>query len=142
MPPSRAFATTLAWSSPPSTPVSAKPLEQMIAKPHLREQLNSNACRLYDGLTALGFVTGPAASPIVAATMPDVERAIAMWNGLLQSGVYLNLALPPAMPDSRPLLRASISAAHTHEQIDQVLKVFAEVGAALGVIDGQQRAFA
>lgn len=117
-------------------------LEQMIAKPQLREQLNSNACRLYDGLTALGFVTGPAASPIVAATMPDVERAIAMWNGLLQSGVYLNLALPPATPDSRPLLRCSISAAHTHEQIDQVLKVFAEVGTALGVIDGQQRAFA
>ena len=37
--------------------------------------------------------------------MPDQERAIGMWNMLLANGVYLNLALPPATPDSRPLLR-------------------------------------
>jgi 8-amino-7-oxononanoate synthase len=62
-----------------------------------------------------------------------------MWNGLLQQGVYLNLALPPATPDSRPLLRASVSAAHTDEQIDKVLSVFAEVGASLGLIENQRQ---
>ena len=45
-----------------------------------------------------------------------------MWNALLQNGVYLNLALPPATPDNRPLLRSSVSAAHTPEQIDTVLE--------------------
>jgi len=58
-----------------------------------------------------------------------------MWNALLQNGVYLNLALPPATPDSRPLLRTSVSAAHSFEQIDQVLAVFAEIGAAMGLIE-------
>jgi 8-amino-7-oxononanoate synthase len=71
----------------------------------------------------------------VAITMPDTERAIGMWNALLQNGVYLNLALPPATPDSRPLLRTSVSAAHTEQQIDQVLAVFAEIGAAMGLIE-------
>jgi 8-amino-7-oxononanoate synthase len=33
----------------------------------------------------MGFQTGPTASPIVAITMPDQERAIGMWNGLLQT---------------------------------------------------------
>ena len=67
--------------------------------------------------------------------MPDQERAIGMWNALLQNGVYLNLALPPATPDSRPLLRTSVSAAHTDEQLEKVLSVFAEIGSAMGLID-------
>jgi 8-amino-7-oxononanoate synthase len=71
----------------------------------------------------------------VAITMPNVESAIGMWNALLQNGVYLNLALPPATPDSRPLLRTSVSAAHTDEQIDQVLATFAELGVAMGLIE-------
>ncbi|OYW28336.1 MAG: 8-amino-7-oxononanoate synthase, partial [Caulobacter sp. 12-67-6] len=99
----------------------------------------ANARRLYDGLSELGFQTGPTASPIVAVTMPDQESAIGMWNALLQNGVYLNLALPPATPDSRPLLRTSVSAAHTDEQIDKVLSVFAQLGQALGLIDNQRQ---
>jgi 8-amino-7-oxononanoate synthase len=101
----------------------------------LRTRLAAHADRLYDGLSGMGFMTGPTSSPIVAITMPDTERAIGMWNALLQNGVYLNLALPPATPDSRPLLRTSVSAAHSFEQIDQVLAVFAEIGVAMGLIE-------
>jgi 8-amino-7-oxononanoate synthase len=119
-------------SLPPAVVASTvTALRRMIEQPELRDRLNRNAKRLYDGLTAMGFLTGPSASPIVAATM---------WNGLLQAGVYLNLALPPATPDSRPLLRASVSAAHTDEQIDAVLKTYGEIGAALGVIEPLKRA--
>jgi 8-amino-7-oxononanoate synthase len=66
--------------------------------------------------------------------MPSQESALAMWNVLLKRGVYLNLALPPATPDSRPLLRSSVSAAHTEAQIDTVLEIFAQVGRELGVL--------
>jgi 8-amino-7-oxononanoate synthase len=122
-------------SLPPATVASTlKALEQLQAKPELRHRLMANAKRLYDGLNTLGFVTGPTSSPIVAVTMPDVERAIAVWNALLASGVYLNLALPPATPDSRPLLRTSVSAAHTDEQIDAVLAAFGEIGRQFGLI--------
>ena len=72
--------------------------------------------------------------------MPDPSSALAMWNGLLEAGVYLNLALPPATPDSRPLLRSSVSAVHTPEQIDAVLSAFAAVGGALGLVRTPQRA--
>jgi 8-amino-7-oxononanoate synthase len=126
------FTASLPPAVVSSTLVALKRLEET---PELRHRLMANARRLYDGLAELGFQTGPTASPIVAITMPDQESAIGMWNMLLQNGVYLNLALPPATPDSRPLLRTSVSAAHTDEQIEKVLTVFAEVGAALGVID-------
>ena len=109
-------------------------LERLETDGGLRARLNANAMRLYDGLNALGFETGPQPTPIVAAAMPDLESALAMWNGLLEAGVYLNLALPPATPDSRPLLRSSVSAAHSSAQIDAVLRAFAQVGAEVGVI--------
>ncbi|EJL28022.1 7-keto-8-aminopelargonate synthetase-like enzyme [Caulobacter sp. AP07] len=126
------FTASLPPSVVSSTVTALRRLEE---QPELRHKLMANARRLYDGLSSMGFMTGPTSSPIVAITMPDTERAIGMWNALLQNGVYLNLALPPATPDSRPLLRTSVSAAHTDEQIDQVLAVFAEVGASMGLIE-------
>ncbi|MDB5455478.1 MAG: 8-amino-7-oxononanoate synthase, partial [Caulobacter sp.] len=127
-------------SLPPAVVASTlTALRRLEERPELRHRLTANARRIYDGLNALGFQTGPICSPIVAVTMPDQERAIAMWNALLTNGVYLNLALPPATPDSRPLLRTSVSAAHTDAQIDKVLEVFAEVGAALGLIEDPMR---
>ena len=126
------FTASLPPAVVSSTVTALRRLEE---QPELRHKLMANARRLYDGLSSMGFMTGPTSSPIVAITMPDTERAIGMWNALLQNGVYLNLALPPATPDSRPLLRTSVSAAHSFEQIDQVLAVFAEIGAAMGLIE-------
>lgn len=126
------FTASLPPAVVSSTVTALRRLEE---QPELRHKLMANARRLYDGLSAMGYITGPTSSPIVAITMPDTERAIGMWNALLQNGVYLNLALPPATPDSRPLLRTSVSAAHSEQQIDQVLAVFAEIGAAMGLIE-------
>jgi 8-amino-7-oxononanoate synthase len=122
-------------SLPPAVVASTlKALEQAEADRTLRPRLQANAQRLYDGLNALGFTTGPSVSPIVAVVMPDMAMALGMWNALLAGGVYLNLALPPATPNNRPLLRTSVSAAHTPEQIDQVLSVFEWVGREQGVL--------
>jgi 8-amino-7-oxononanoate synthase len=126
------FTASLPPAVVSSTVTALRRLEE---QPELRHKLMANARRLYDGLSGMGYITGPTSSPIVAITMPDTEHAIGMWNALLQNGVYLNLALPPATPDSRPLLRTSVSAAHTDEQIDQVLAVFAELGVAMGLIE-------
>ncbi|CAN7217194.1 aminotransferase class I/II-fold pyridoxal phosphate-dependent enzyme [Phenylobacterium sp. LjRoot225] len=128
-------------SLPPGIVASTlKALELAEADRTLRPKLQANAERLFRGLNALGFTTGPKPSPIVAVVMPDLPTALGMWNALLAGGVYLNLALPPATPNNRPLLRTSISAAHTPEQIDQVLDIFEWVGRELGVlpVEGQR----
>ena len=122
-------------SLPPAVVASTlKALERMQAEPGLRSKLAANSQRLFDGLNAMGFTTGATASPIVAVAMSDTAEAVAFWNSLLAQGVYLNLALPPATPDSRPLLRSSVSAAHSFEQIDAVLDAFATVGRSMNLV--------
>jgi 8-amino-7-oxononanoate synthase len=68
---------------------------------------------------------------------------VRFWNGLLAEGVYTNLALGPATPGGRPLLRMSVSAALEAEQIDFAVAAIAGVGRALGVLgDGSTAAAA
>jgi 8-amino-7-oxononanoate synthase len=108
----------------------------------LRLRLEANAMQLWEGLRAMGYAVGPHASPITAVVMPDQAMAVTMWNALLANGVYLNLAIPPATPDNRPLLRSSVSAAHTSKQIETVLSVFEQLGQEFGLLKQVRRASA
>lgn len=122
-------------SLPPAVIASTtQALRRLSEDQTLRVRLGENARRLYDGLRGLGFHVGPEASPIVSVEVENAEIAVKAWNALLQGGLYVNLALPPATPTSRPLLRASISAAHTPRQIDTAVALFAQVGVELGII--------
>jgi 8-amino-7-oxononanoate synthase len=62
---------------------------------------------------------------VVAVTIKDRNQAIAAWSQLLESGAYVNLVMPPASPTSDSLLRCSVSAAHSPEQIDRIIAAFA-----------------
>jgi 8-amino-7-oxononanoate synthase len=116
-------------SLPPSViATTLQALRRIEEAPELRRTLNANARALYGGLAAAGFQLGPEPNPIVAVKLPSANVAVSFWNALLQNGVYLNLALPPATPDHVPLLRASVSAGHTAEQIGHVLRVFTKIG--------------
>ncbi|HEY5070473.1 MAG TPA: pyridoxal phosphate-dependent aminotransferase family protein [Caulobacteraceae bacterium] len=127
-------------SLPPGVIASTlEALHKLETQPVLRANLMRNAARLHDGLGALGFTTGPHANPIVAVVMPDQEIAVTFWKMLLESGLYLNLALPPATPSNAPLLRTSVSAAHTPKQIDTALDLFAQVGRELGFLSSDRR---
>jgi len=102
-------------------------LRLMQERPELRERLWANAHRLYDGLRELGFQVSPQVSPVVAVTIKDREQAIAWWNRLLHLGAYVNLVMPPASPTTDSLLRCSVSAAHSDEQIDRIIEAFARL---------------
>lgn len=130
-------------SLPPAVIASTlSALKRLEEDASLRTRLSANADRLYDGLRDMGYSVGPHASPITAVEMPDQATAVGMWNALLQNGVYLNLAIPPATPENKSLLRSSVSAAHTPEQIDAVLAVFEQLGQEFGLLEGRRRATA
>ncbi|MFQ5534112.1 MAG: aminotransferase class I/II-fold pyridoxal phosphate-dependent enzyme [Sphingomonadales bacterium] len=121
-------------SLPPSVVASAISALGQIPDPSLRSAVWGNAKRLAQGLTEAGFELGAGNSPIVAVVIKTQEIAVRFWDLMLRSGVYVNLALPPATPQGLNLLRCSLCAAHTAEQIDTMIKVFVNVGHELGVL--------
>ena len=108
-------------------------LDELENRPELRVRLMDNARRLHAGLQAAGLRTGPQASPVVSVILDEVPTAVAFWNRLLDLGVYVNLSLPPATPDQHPLLRTSVMATHTPEQIDRAVEIFATVAGEMGI---------
>lgn len=93
----------------------------------LRQQLWKNVHQLYSRLHELGYQLGPEPSPVIATILDTPQQALALWNGLLEHGIYVNLILPPAAPDGKSLVRCSVSAVHTSDQMDDVGRAFAEL---------------
>ena len=122
----RAYMYT-ASCSPSTVATVTKALERMQASPDLQKRLWANATRLYDALTGLGYEICSPASPILAVRLKDEATAVGVWNRLLEGGVYVNLALPPGTPNGACLLRCSLSAAHTDEQIEEIRGLFATI---------------
>ncbi|MBM3512441.1 MAG: aminotransferase class I/II-fold pyridoxal phosphate-dependent enzyme [Alphaproteobacteria bacterium] len=125
-------------SLPPSVVASAAVNLSIIRGPEggaLRKRLRRNAQHLHARLTNLGLKIASGPSPVVAVVAPSPEMAVAFWRGLIEAGVYVNLALPPATPYGYSLLRCSLCAAHTEEQLDEVVAIFGRVAADLGLIE-------
>ena len=114
--------------SPATVATSLAAIRKLKAEPQRRNRLRVNSTRLFDGFKSLGLALGcDSVSPIVAVNCPDEVSTIAMWNALLKAGVYVNIALPPGTPGKQCLLRCSVSAAHTFEDIDRIVSLFGEV---------------
>jgi 8-amino-7-oxononanoate synthase len=124
----RAYVFTASGSPANIASVSAA-VRVIRQQPELRDRLWANIRQLRAGLRELGYAIGESESPIVPILTGDEERTVAIWNRLLGAGLYVNVILPPGCPQDDCVLRASCSAAHTHEQITRALEIFAQVGA-------------
>jgi 8-amino-7-oxononanoate synthase len=113
-------------SPPPSVVASTRAaLRVLRSRRELRTRLWDNARQMYARLSELGYKLGPDVSPIIAARFPTPEEALDFWHGLVGHGVYVNLMLPPATPNGQSLVRCSVSAAHSPDQIASICDAFA-----------------
>jgi 7-keto-8-aminopelargonate synthetase-like enzyme len=122
---------------PPSVMASSvTSIRKLMHGSNKRAHLWENSRRLHSGLRALGFTLGTETpqSAIIAVVMPDLERGAMMWEALLENGLYVNLARPPATPAGMTLLRCSLCAEHTAEQVEDILGRFERAGKAVGII--------
>jgi len=124
-------------SLPPSVvATAAASIRKLMDSADKRVHLWENSKRLHAGLKQLGFRLGTEEpqSAIIAVIMPDLETGAAMWEALLQEGLYVNLARPPATPAGMTLLRCSLCAEHSTDQVGEILGMFAAAGRATGCI--------
>ena len=115
---------------------SATSIRKLMHNGNKRAHLWENSRTLHKGMRDLGFQLGTpeAQSAIIAVIMPDLEKGAAMWQALLENGLYVNLARPPATPAGMTLLRCSLCAEHTSEQVADILDRFERAGKAVGII--------
>ncbi len=94
-----------------------------------------NARYLHRGLSELGFkVVLPTrladgtevVTPVVPVVVGDDWKAVFLWKALYDAGVYVNVAIHPAVPPSGALLRTSVMATHDHHTLDAALQRFGE----------------
>lgn len=124
-------------SLPPSVvATSATSIRKLMHNDNKRAHLWENSRTLHKGLRDLGFQLGTkeAESAIIAVIMPDLEKGAMMWEALLQEGLYVNLARPPATPAGMTLLRCSLCAEHSSEQVQTILDMFERAGKRVAII--------
>jgi len=131
------FARALIFSaSPPPASVAAVSvaLDIIDNEPERIERLWKNTRKMLQGFKDLGFKVGPSETPIIPVIVGDNETAFKMTLLLQEEGIFANVAVSPAVPEGKALIRTSYMATHTEEQLDQVLAAFEKTGKALGLI--------
>ena len=124
-------------SLPPSVvATAATSIRKLQHGSNKRAHLWENSKRLHSGLLDLGFSLGTDTpqSAIVAVIMPDLTQGAMMWEALLKEGLYVNLARPPATPANMTLLRCSLCAEHSAEEVETILGMFERAGKRIGII--------
>jgi 8-amino-7-oxononanoate synthase len=95
----------------------------------------ANARYLYEGLRGLGYgVIEPTRhsdgteimTPIIPVLVGDDWKAVFLWKALYDAGVFVNVAIHPAVPLGGALLRTSVMATHDERTLDRALAAFGE----------------
>jgi glycine C-acetyltransferase/8-amino-7-oxononanoate synthase len=124
-------------SLPPSVvATAATSIRKLMHGGDKRAHLWENSQKLHGGLKQLGFQLGTdqPQSAIISVIMPNLERGAMMWEALLREGLYVNLARPPATPANMTLLRCSLCAEHSADQVDTIIGMFERAGKTVGII--------
>lgn len=121
-----------ASATPSNISAARAAVEKVKTGGYLRDNLKERAQQLHAGLKRLDYDLCADPSPVIAARRPNEGVAAMEWNWLMENGVYVNLAVPPGTPQSSSLLRISLSAAHTEEDVNTIIKAFADLKNAQG----------
>ncbi|MDB5492049.1 MAG: 2-amino-3-ketobutyrate coenzyme ligase [Micavibrio sp.] len=125
------FSNTLA---PTITATSLKVLDLLENGGALRQRLRDNAAYFREKMTTLGFTLQPGDHAIIPVMLGDAALASKFADSMLKRGVYVVGFSYPVVPQGKARIRTQMSAAHTREQLDKAIAVFAEVGRELNIL--------
>lgn len=117
-------ARTYVFSTSPLPALAAaipRALALMAEESWRREHLKALIGKLWGGLSPHGLLPRPPVSPIVPIPVGEAQAAMAWADALAAEGVLVAGIRPPTVPLGEARLRISVSAAHTEEDIDQLV---------------------
>ena len=107
--------------TPAATAAALESLHIMQEEPERIEHLWDVTRYALSGFRALGFEIGATETPIIPLYVRDMEKTFLVTRMLFDEGIFVNPVVPPACAPNDTLIRFSLMATHTHEQIDYVL---------------------
>lgn len=111
----------------PSVAAVCAALDIVENQPERRQRLHANADYLRRAFVDLGFQVGPGKSPVIPLIIGSREATFHFWKELFAAGVFTNPVTAPAVPEGMDLLRCSVMATHTQDQLERVVDIVSEV---------------
>ena len=119
---------------PPVVATVIAALDVLRSEPERVERLRANARLLNRELKQAGFVLHDHGTPILPIAVGDDDRAYQAAGRLEQEGVFANPVVFPAVPSGQAIIRISLMATHTEEQLRTALEKLILVGKELRII--------
>jgi glycine C-acetyltransferase len=109
-------------------------LDLLESSPELRERLHANARHFRAAMQALGFNLVPGEHPIIPVMLGEAPLAVRLADRMQQAGIYVVAFSFPVVPHGKARIRTQMNAAHSIQQLDQVVAAFGRSARDLGVI--------
>jgi 8-amino-7-oxononanoate synthase len=123
--------------TPSSTAAVLATLEIMENEPERIKHLWDLTAYALNGFKAAGFDTGKSETPIIPLFIRDDIKALKMTKLLLADGIFVNPVVAPAVPKEDSLIRYSLMATHTKEQVDISIEKITKAAKKLGILESQ-----
>jgi glycine C-acetyltransferase len=120
--------------APPVAAATLRVLDLLENSTDLRERLQENTVYFRGQMQALGFNLVPGEHPIIPVMLGEAPLAVELAERVQALGVYVVAFAFPVVPHGKARIRTQMSAAHTREQLDQVVRAFESAGRDLGII--------
>jgi glycine C-acetyltransferase len=125
------FSNTLA---PSIAGASLSVLERLSKSTELRDRLHENTAFFRKEIERIGFTIKPGTHPVVPVMLFEAPLAQKFAARMYELGVLLSGFFYPVVPMGQARVRVQLSAAHTREQLETVLKAFEQAGRELGIL--------
>jgi 8-amino-7-oxononanoate synthase len=120
------------------TPASAASvlasIEIMENEPERIKHLWDMTALALNGFRSAGFDTGKSETPIIPLFIRDDIKALQLTHNLLEDGVFVNPVVSPAVSKEDSLIRYSLMATHTKEQVEISIEKITKAAKALHIL--------
>lgn len=121
--------------SPAATGCVLAALDVMADETWRKDALWANTNRAKEAFLKAGFEIGSTQSPIIPLFVRDNTKTFKITRNLMDDGIFVNPVVSPAVPSEDSLIRYSLMATHTFDQIDESVEKISRAARALGVIE-------
>ena len=124
-----------ASNTPAATAAANAALDIMLNEPERIQHLWDLTHYALDGFRQMGCEIGHTSTPIIPLFIRDNDLTFLIVKELFEAGIFVNPVVAPAVASEDTLIRFSLMATHTKEQLDYALETIQKVFKQHGLVD-------